>query len=123
VRPQTPFIWSIETPPSIMKVSSFGEGSLHSAALNIKGRSLRNCKGQGWCLPAVPAGSGYCDSEQFAMPVGFWVGVCMSFFFLGVGTVGSFSGCLEGFICFVFGFGWHEILCARQDGTLYECCN
>lgn len=85
MRPQTLFIWSIETPLSVMKVSTFGDGSLHSTVLNIKGCSLRNRKGQQWCLPAVTTASGYCDSEQSATPADFWLGVCMHFFHVGCG--------------------------------------
>lgn len=44
MRPQTPFIRSIETPLSIMKVRTLGDGSLRSTVLSIKGHSLRSCE-------------------------------------------------------------------------------
>lgn len=103
MRPQTPFIWSIETPLSIMEVSTFGNGSLHSTVLNIKGHSLRNCEGQWWWLPVVPTASGYCDSEQSGMPVDFGFGVCMCFFLLDVGRVRCFGVVWRGL---GFGFVW-----------------
>lgn len=85
VRPQALFIWSTEPPLSIMKVSIFGDGLLHSTVLNIKGHSLEIAKGNS-AFACCNNSSGCCDSEQSARPGDFCYGVCMlCFFLLGVG--------------------------------------
>lgn len=103
MRPQTPFIWSIETPPSMTKAYAAGDGSLQATVPNVNSCSPMTCGGQWRSLPAVlPLWAVCCASAS-------WVWTLHVFFLVGCAEGKELWGCLVGFlvgfVCLVW-VGW-----------------